>query len=67
MVPRAVVSAAAGIAEVFSMEPEIVEPAEPVHAAEDRGVVEFDDVTFYYPGAEAPAFQNVSFRRGLAR
>lgn len=61
MVPRAAVSAAR-IAEVLAMEPEIKEPSEPAVPVEDRGVVEFDDVTFYYPGAEAPALRNISFR-----
>lgn len=61
MVPRAAVSAAR-IAEVLAMEPEIEEPARPVAPPEDRGVVEFDDVTFYYPGAEVPALSHISFR-----
>lgn len=61
MIPRASVSAAR-IADVLSMTPEIKDPDVPVEPEANRGVVEFDDVTFYYPGAEAPALSNVSFR-----
>lgn len=60
MIPRASVSAKR-IGEVISLEPEIEDPQEPVTPAENRGVVEFDNVTFYYPGAEAPALSNISF------
>lgn len=60
MIPRASVSAAR-IAEVLSMEPEIKDPESPVEPAEPRGVVEFDRVTFSYPGAETPALSDVSF------
>lgn len=59
-VPRAMVSASR-IAEVLEMQPEIKDPEEPKVPAEELGVVEFDNVTFYYPGAEVPALQNVSF------
>lgn len=60
MVPRAAVSASR-IGEVLALQPEITDPDEPVTPAEENGIVEFDDVTFYYPGAEVPALQNVSF------
>ena len=66
MVPRAAVSAAR-IGEVLSMQPEIEEPVEPVVPTEERGVVEFENVTFYYPGAEAPALSDVSFRAAPGR
>jgi len=61
MIPRASVSAAR-IADVLSIAPEIKDPEVPVEPEVDRGVVEFENVTFYYPGAEAPALSNVSFR-----
>ena len=61
MIPRASVSGAR-IADVLSMTPEIKDPEVPVEPEVDRGVVEFENVTFYYPGAEAPALSNVSFR-----
>ncbi len=60
MIPRAAVSAAR-ISEVLSMETEIREPEEPVEPAKPQGVVEFDHVTFHYPGAETPAVSDISF------
>ena len=60
MIPRAAVSAAR-ISEVLDTEPEIHDPDRPIEPAERRGVVEFKNVTFYYPGAEAPALRDISF------
>ncbi|MDG0789826.1 ABC transporter ATP-binding protein/permease [Cohnella ginsengisoli] len=62
MVPRASASAVR-INEVLEMSP-VVNDAPHARAGrtELRGVVEFDDVTFSYPGAEQPALKNVSFR-----
>ncbi len=59
-IPRAAVSAAR-IAEVLDMSPEIKEPEQPIEPPEPTGVVTFDRVTFYYPGAEAAALEDVSF------
>jgi ATP-binding cassette subfamily B multidrug efflux pump len=62
MLPRAAASAAR-INEVLDVVPEIVDPAgpaEPPRAAQ-RGQVEFENVTFQYPGAEEPALSGVSF------
>src|SRR5439155_14705209 len=62
MLPRA--SASAGrINEILDLAPEIVDPARPVppQVATRRGFVEFQDVTFQYPGAEEPALTGVSF------
>src|SRR5206468_4061897 len=61
MLPRAAASAAR-INEVLDMTPEIVDPAgpaEPPRAAQ-RGHVEFENVTFQYPGAEEPALSGAS-------
>lgn len=60
MVPRAQASAVR-INEVLDMQAEINDPAQPRHARDERGVVEFRDVTFSYPGAEQPAISNISF------
>jgi len=60
MVPRAAVSASR-IAEVLRMRPSVTDPEEPQVPAENLGVVEFENVTFYYPGAEVPALRGVSF------
>ena len=62
MMPRASASAAR-INEVLDVAPEIVDPAAPVQPqlATKRGHVEFQNVTFQYPGAEEPALTGVSF------
>src|SRR5215471_1062686 len=65
MLPRASASAAR-INEVLGVDVEIVDPASPKApaAATRRGHVEFQDVTFQYPGAEEPALTGVSFAAG---
>jgi ATP-binding cassette subfamily B protein len=62
MLPRASASAAR-INEVLETVPEIVDPARPIppQLAGRRGHVEFQNVTFQYPGAEEPALTGVSF------
>ncbi|MEA4923694.1 MAG: ABC transporter ATP-binding protein [Syntrophomonadaceae bacterium] len=60
MVPRAQASAVR-INEVLEIKPDIVDPEAPAAAGEDRGYVEFRDVTFSYPGAEEPAISHISF------
>ncbi|KUO76962.1 MAG: ABC transporter [Clostridia bacterium BRH_c25] len=62
MIPRASVSAQR-IAEVLETKLEILDPKEPEHFARSiKGVVEFRDVTFRYPGAEADVLKNISFK-----
>ncbi|HET8910800.1 MAG TPA: ABC transporter ATP-binding protein [Ktedonobacteraceae bacterium] len=61
MLPRAAASATR-INEVLAMEPEINDPENPEQTGTLRGHVEFDNVTFSYPGAEEPALANISFR-----
>jgi ATP-binding cassette subfamily B protein len=61
MLPRAAASATR-INEAMAIAPEIVDPAAPERATGLTGVVEFDDVTFSYPGAEEPALAHISFR-----
>jgi ATP-binding cassette, subfamily B, multidrug efflux pump len=60
MIPRASVCADR-IGEVLDVEPSIHDPKAPVAPAEKKGRVEFRDVTFKYPGAEAPVLSNISF------
>jgi ATP-binding cassette subfamily B protein len=61
LLPRAAASATR-INEVLAMKPEITD-VEQVKLADDKqGYVEFEDVTFSYPGAEEPALSNISFR-----
>ncbi len=60
MVPRAAVSADR-IGEVMHTETTVVPPAEGLAPEDTPGVVEFRNVSFAYPGAEAPVVSNVSF------
>lgn len=60
MVPRAVVCSER-ITEVLSTEPTMHPPAHPVDPASHHGTLEFHDVTFQYPGAEAPVLDRISF------
>src|SRR6266566_941930 len=60
MLPRAAASADR-INEVLVMEPEIEDAEQVKQADEIKGYVEFQDVTFSYPGAEEPALNNISF------
>jgi ATP-binding cassette subfamily B protein len=60
MVPRAAASAER-IAAVLDTEQSIHDPDEPAALAAPRGVVEFRDVDFGYPGAEDPVLHGISF------
>lgn len=60
MIPRASASAER-IGEVLAIEPEIQDPPKPVNPSDQRGQVEFRDVTFSYPGAEQPVLSHISF------
>ncbi|WP_019635491.1 ABC transporter ATP-binding protein [Paenibacillus fonticola] len=60
MVPRASVSAVR-INEVLDMEPVIKDTETVGSPTGQKGYVEFQNVTFSYPGAEQPAIQNISF------
>ncbi|HYF78912.1 MAG TPA: ABC transporter ATP-binding protein, partial [Symbiobacteriaceae bacterium] len=60
MIPRASASAVR-INEVLETVPEINDPAAAKTTGSQKGYVEFRDVTFSYPGAEAPAISNISF------
>jgi len=64
LVPRAAVSSER-IREVLGTEPSIHDPEKPVvpdPASPERGVVEFRDVDFGYPGADEPVLHDISFR-----
>jgi ATP-binding cassette subfamily B multidrug efflux pump len=65
MLPRAIVCAGR-IQDVLGHEPSITEPeadpsVEPVSPAQARGELEFRDVSFTYPGADAPVLHDISF------
>jgi ATP-binding cassette, subfamily B, multidrug efflux pump len=64
LIPRAAVSSTR-IREVLETQPTIHDPATPIVPSADgpdRGVVEFRDVEFRYPGAEQPVLRAISFR-----
>src|SRR5438445_3175211 len=61
MLPRASASADR-INQVLAMEPEIRDAATVKRADAQRGYVEFQNVTFSYPGAEEPALCDISFQ-----
>ncbi len=60
MLPRAAASATR-INEVLAIEPQINDAEQVQRADEMKGYVEFQDVTFSYPGAEEPALSHISF------
>ncbi|MFJ6415264.1 ABC transporter ATP-binding protein [Paeniglutamicibacter sp. NPDC091659] len=60
MIPRAIVCAER-INEVVTLEPSLTDQTDHVTDMSAPGTVEFRNVTFGYPGAEAPVLNNVSF------
>ncbi|BDI21888.1 ABC transporter ATP-binding protein [Herbiconiux sp. L3-i23] len=61
LLPRAVVSADR-IGEVLETSSSVVPPHSPTAATRTTGDVEFDAVSFAYPGADQPVLHEVSFR-----
>lgn len=60
MIPRASASAER-INEVLDMQPDLSDPAQPRTMKSMQGMIEFDHVTFRYPGAENAALSDISF------
>ena len=60
MLPRAAASADR-INAVLDVIPDVTDPAQPRSTGATKGQVEFQNVTFQYPGAEEPALSGVSF------
>ena len=60
MIPRAEASAER-IQEVLMTESSVVESLEPQLVEERKGLIEFKDVEFRYPGAEHPVLSGISF------
>ncbi|WP_342571304.1 ABC transporter ATP-binding protein [Paenibacillus sp. FSL R5-0749] len=60
MIPRASASAER-INEVLDMQPDLSNPEQPRGMKSMQGMIEFDHVTFRYPGAENPALSDISF------
>lgn len=63
MVPRASASATR-IKEVLNMEPTVVGGDRSQPGDRKRGTVEFQNVSFSYPGAEKPAIAGITFQTG---
>src|SRR3712207_3589377 len=66
MVPRAAVCAER-VVEVLDTESTVVPAAEPVTAVSGRGDLELRDVSFQYPGAEAPVLRDLTFHARAGR
>jgi ATP-binding cassette subfamily B multidrug efflux pump len=60
MIPRAAASAER-IQEVLQTQSSVVDTADPKNPIERKGVIEFCDVEFRYPGAEVPVLSGISF------
>ena len=60
MIPRAAASAER-IAEVLNTESSVIESDNPQTPISSKGIVEFRDVEFRYPGAEQPVLSGISF------
>ncbi|WP_342553228.1 ABC transporter ATP-binding protein [Paenibacillus sp. FSL R7-0652] len=60
MIPRASASAER-INEVLDMQPDLSDPAQARTMKSMQGMIEFDHVTFRYPGAENAALSDISF------
>lgn len=61
MIPRASV-AAGRIYDVISTQPQILDPEDPVSFSKSKkGLVEFKNVTFKYPGAHEAVLENINF------
>ncbi len=60
MIPRASASATR-IYDVLQMKPTMKESTQSI-TTQEKGYIEFQNVTFSYPGAEVPALNNLSFQ-----
>jgi ATP-binding cassette subfamily B protein len=61
LVPRAQASAER-LSAVAAVQPAITTPEHPITPSASRGVIEFRDVSFGYPGGEQPVLRDLSFR-----
>src|SRR5438105_3770352 len=60
-IPRAIASAGR-LEAVLQTQPSITEPVDPIELGAVTGSVEFQDVTFGYPGGEKPVLHELSFQ-----
>jgi ATP-binding cassette subfamily B protein len=61
LVPRAQASAER-LSAVAAVHPAITSPEHPITPSSSKGVIEFRNVTFGYPGGEQPVLRDLSFR-----
>lgn len=61
MIPRAAASAER-IQEVLETPSSVVETSNPISPQDPKGIIEFRDVEFRYPGAELPVLSGISFK-----
>ena len=60
LLPRAVASAER-VEQVLVTAPAIADPPRPIRPAQVSGLVQFENVTFGYPGSERPVLEDLSF------
>src|SRR5437016_1891495 len=60
-IPRAIASAGR-LEAVLQTQPSITDPSDPIEPGAGTGTVEFQDVTFGYPGGEKPVLHELSFQ-----
>ncbi|MGD0593119.1 MAG: ABC transporter ATP-binding protein [Acidimicrobiales bacterium] len=60
LLPRAVASAER-VEEVLDTVPATVDPLRPIRPSQVSGLVQFENVTFGYPGSERPVLEGLSF------
>ena len=60
LLPRAVASAER-VEQVLDTVPAIADPPRPIRPAQVTGLVQFENVTFGYPGSERPVLEDLSF------
>ena len=60
LLPRAAASAER-VMQVLDTVPVLSEPANPITPSETKGRVQFENVSFEYPGSERPVLDNLSF------
>ena len=63
MIPRAAVSAVR-INRILEKEPDIKDPENPKSTTDQKGRIEYRNVSFSYHGAEEPAVSNITFTAG---
>jgi ABC-type multidrug transport system fused ATPase/permease subunit len=60
LMPRAMASSER-VKQVLDTVPAIADPPRPIKPAHETGLVQFENVTFGYPGSERPVLENLSF------